>query len=132
MFAAGDVANVFNARYGRHVRVEHWATAADQGAAAARSMLDRGEPYAEAPYFFSDQYDLGMEYYGLHSPEDELVIRGDLAGGCFQAYWVGADRSITAGMHANDWDAGALIRRLVEEGSSLEGVDVESSEPQSA
>jgi 3-phenylpropionate/trans-cinnamate dioxygenase ferredoxin reductase component len=132
VFAAGDVANVFNSRYGRHVRVEHWAAAADHGAAAARSMLDRGDPYTSVPFFFSDQYDLGMEYYGLHSPEDALVIRGDLAGACFQAYWIGADRCITAGMHANDWDAGDAIRRLVEEGASLEAVGVESGEPQRA
>src|SRR3712207_9119656 len=57
VFAAGDVANAWRPRYGRRVRVEHWANALEQGPAAARSMLGRGEPFDELPYFFSDQYE---------------------------------------------------------------------------
>ena len=123
VFAAGDVASVFHPRYARHVRVEHWANAADQGAAAARSMLDRGEAYTKVPYFFSDQYDLGMEYFGLHARGDRLVVRGDLAEACFRAYWIGPDGTITAGMHANDWDAGGPIRQLVERSAPAEAID---------
>ena len=74
VFAAGDVARALHPRYGRHVRVEHWANALHQGPAAARSMLDAGEPYSRLPYFFSDQYTLGMEYVGLHAPTDTLVV----------------------------------------------------------
>ena len=123
VFAAGDVASVFNARYGRCVRVEHWASAGDQGAAAARAMLGRGDAYAKVPFFFSDQYDLGMEYNGLHSPADRLEIRGSLDDARFQAYWSRADGTITAAMHANDWDAGASIKALVEHGASLDTLD---------
>lgn len=114
VFAAGDVASAYNPRYDRHVRVEHWANAAEQGAAAARSMLDRGGAYATVPFFFSDQYDLGMEYFGLHDPDDRLVIRGSTDAGSFQAFWIGGDGRVGAGMHANDWDASAEIGRQVE------------------
>jgi 3-phenylpropionate/trans-cinnamate dioxygenase ferredoxin reductase subunit len=114
VFAAGDVASVMHPRYGRRVRVEHWDTALAQGAAAARSMLDAGEPYAHVPYFFSDQYDLGLEYVGLHDPADDLVIRGSLDEARFQAFWVAPDGTISAGMHVNDWDAIDSIRALVE------------------
>jgi 3-phenylpropionate/trans-cinnamate dioxygenase ferredoxin reductase subunit len=119
IFAAGDVASAFHPRYGRHLRVEHWANAADQGAAAARSMLDSGDPYVTVPYFFSDQYDVGMEYHGLHAPEDRVVLRGDPGDGLFQALWVGADGRVTAAMHVNDWDAGDAIRELVAGSASI-------------
>jgi len=120
IYAAGDVASAYHPRYARHVRVEHWANAADQGVAAALSMLERDAPYAKVPYFFSDQYDLGMEYFGLHAPCDRLEIRGSTGSGTFQAFWFGADGAVTAGMHANDWDASDSIRRLVEHGAAVE------------
>ena len=82
-------------------------------------MLGHGEPYAKLPYFFSDQYDLGLEYVGLHGPGDELVLRGSLEEARFQAYWLAADGSVTAAMHVNDWDAIDGIRTLVEEGGQL-------------
>ena len=71
VFAAGDVASVMHSHYGRRIRVEHWDAAAAQGAAVARSMLGKGQPYAKLPYFFSDQYDLGFEYVGRHDPGDD-------------------------------------------------------------
>jgi 3-phenylpropionate/trans-cinnamate dioxygenase ferredoxin reductase component len=114
VFAAGDVASAFHPRYGRHVRVEHWANALNQGIAAGRSMLDRGEPYARLPYFFSDQYDTGLEYAGLHDPSDRLVVRGDLDASHLQAFWLGADGRVTAGMHVNEWDAIEPIKQLIE------------------
>jgi 3-phenylpropionate/trans-cinnamate dioxygenase ferredoxin reductase subunit len=104
VFAAGDVASAFHPRYGRHVRVEHWANALHQGPAAARSMLDRGEPYARLPYFFSDQYTLGMEYIGLHARTDRVVIQRPGAELKLRALWLDADDHVTAGMHVNDWD----------------------------
>jgi 3-phenylpropionate/trans-cinnamate dioxygenase ferredoxin reductase component len=113
VFAAGDVATAWHPRYKRHVRVEHWDNAQAQGAAAAHSMLGVGEPYAGLPYFFSDQYDLGLEYVGLHDPGDELVIRGSLDEGRFQAFWTAADGTTSAGMHVNDWDAIGPIRAAV-------------------
>ena len=114
VFAAGDVASAEHPRYGRHVRVEHWANALNQGPAAARSMLGRGAPYDRLPYFFSDQYDVGMEYAGLHAPEDRLVVHGDLEERRFRAFWLDGDGRVSAGMHVNDWDAIDEIKQLVE------------------
>jgi 3-phenylpropionate/trans-cinnamate dioxygenase ferredoxin reductase component len=132
VFAAGDVAAVFHPRYNRHVRVEHWATAADQGAAAARSMLGRGEAYTKVPFFFSDQYDLGMEYFGLHEPSDRLVVRGNPGDGRFRAFWLGADHGISAAMHVNDWDASDAIRQLVESGARVEPAALDELDPTEA
>jgi 3-phenylpropionate/trans-cinnamate dioxygenase ferredoxin reductase component len=113
VFAAGDVASARHPRYGRRVRVEHWANAVEQGAAAARGMLGARESFAALPFFFSDQYDLGLEYVGLHGPGDRLVIRGALSQGGFQAFWLDADDHVRAGLHVNDWDATEPIRALV-------------------
>jgi 3-phenylpropionate/trans-cinnamate dioxygenase ferredoxin reductase subunit len=118
VFAAGDVASTQHARYGR-IRVEHWDNAIGQGQAAARSMLGRGEPYAKLPYFFTDQYDLGMEYVGLHGSADELTIRGSLEERVFRAYWTAPGGRVTAAMHVNDWDAIDAMRELVGAGGAL-------------
>jgi 3-phenylpropionate/trans-cinnamate dioxygenase ferredoxin reductase component len=120
VFVAGDVASVPHPRYGRRVRVEHWDNAAAQGAAAARSMLGKGEPYTRLPYFFSDQYELGLEYVGLHDAGDELVIRGALDDGHFQAVWVAPDGRPTAAMHVDEWDAIGDLRALVERGATVD------------
>src|SRR5205807_5095372 len=79
IYAAGDVANAYHPLLDRHVRVEHWANALNQGPAVARSMLGKGEPYTRVPYFFSDQYDVGMEYSGYATEWDEIVFRGNPA-----------------------------------------------------
>ena len=112
VFAAGDVANVLHPFYDRRVRVEHWANALNQGPAAARNMLGREEPYDRIPYFFSDQYDVGMEYSGLASSTDEVVVRGDLAAREFIAFWM-SDGRVTAGMNVNVWDVTDAIQALV-------------------
>jgi len=114
VLAAGDVASAYHPRLGRHLRVEHWDNAIEQGRAAARTLLGDEQPYEHQPYFFTDQYDLGMEYVGNVGPDGfgELVVRGDLASRVFTAFWVKADR-VLAGMQANDWDATDAIRRLV-------------------
>jgi 3-phenylpropionate/trans-cinnamate dioxygenase ferredoxin reductase subunit len=114
IFAAGDVANAWHPRYGRHLRVEHWDNAKRQGRAAAASLLGRGRPYDRTPYFYSDQYDLDMEYRGLAAPGDEVVFRGDPAGGEFLAFWLHEGR-IAAAMNVNIWDAGAELDELVRE-----------------
>ncbi len=122
VFAAGDVANAFHPLYGKHVRVEHWANALNGGPAAARSMLGQGVSYDAVPYFFSDQYDLGMETAGLPEPGsyDQIVYRGDREGREFVAFWLSGG-AVVAGMNVNVWDVSddiqALIRsrRLIEE-----------------
>jgi 3-phenylpropionate/trans-cinnamate dioxygenase ferredoxin reductase component len=120
VFAAGDVANVDHPLFGRRVRVEHWANALEQGPAAARAMLGRDVRYDKVPYFFSDQYDVGMEYAGLHDPgSDELVLRGDMAGREFIAFWLRGDR-LVAGMNVNVWDVSDPIQELVRSGAPVD------------
>jgi 3-phenylpropionate/trans-cinnamate dioxygenase ferredoxin reductase subunit len=117
VFAAGDVANAFHPTLGRHVRVEHWDNAIEQGRHAAGSLLGSEESYQRLPYFFTDQYDLGMEYVGHVGPEgyDEVVIRGDVPGLVFAAFWLARGR-VVAGMQVNDWDAMDAVRRVVAAG----------------
>ena len=110
--AAGDVAAAFHPLYGRHVRVEHWANALHQGPAAARSMLGQEVVFDRVPYFFTDQYELGMEYSGLAGPGDTVVCRGDPDGGSFIAFWT-ADGRVTAGMNVDVWDVTAPIQQLI-------------------
>jgi len=120
VFAAGDVANHWHPFYEQRVRVEHWANALNQGPAAARSMLGDRAAYEELPYFFSDQYDAGMEYSGLHSPSDEVVFRGDRAGGEFMAFWL-RDGVVTAGMNVNVWDVNEHVQTLIRSRKQVDG-----------
>ncbi len=117
VFAAGDVANAHNPVLGRRLRVEHWDNAIGQGEVAARNMLGAGEAYDRLPYFFTDQYDLGMEYVGNVGPDgsDEVVLRGDPPGLVFTAFWC-KDSQVVAGMHVNDWDAIDAVRGIVAAG----------------
>ncbi len=112
VFAAGDVAGALHPLYGRRIRVEHWANALNQGPVAARNMLGRAEAYDNVPYFFSDQYDVGMEYAGFASTWDRVVFRGDPAGREFIAFWLAGDR-VVAGMNVNVWDVTDAIQRLI-------------------
>jgi NADPH-dependent 2,4-dienoyl-CoA reductase/sulfur reductase-like enzyme len=114
IFAAGDVANSFNPLLGRRVRVEHWANALNGGPAAARSMLGQPVVYDPVPYFYSDQYDLGMECAGLPTPGsyDKVAYRGDRAGLEFIAFWLHGDQVI-AGMNVNVWDVNDDIQSLI-------------------
>jgi 3-phenylpropionate/trans-cinnamate dioxygenase ferredoxin reductase subunit len=114
VFAAGDVANSHHPFYGERIRVEHWANALNQGPAAARTMLGHGSAYERLPYFFSDQYDVGMEYSGFARNWDRVVFRGDPATREFVAFWLVDDR-VVAGMNVNVWDATDTIRRLISE-----------------
>lgn len=113
VYAAGDVAQHLHPRHGR-LRVEHWDTAMGHGRHAAGAMLGEEQPYLAEPYFFTDQYDLGMEYVGHVGTEGhaDVVIRGDLPGRKFSVLWIHGDR-IAAGMHVNDWDAIGTLRDLI-------------------
>ena len=88
IYAAGDVANAFHPRYGTRIRLEHWSAALNQGPAAARNMMGQQTAYARVPYFFSDQYDLGMEYRGWAPAFESVVFRGDVANREFIAFWI--------------------------------------------
>jgi 3-phenylpropionate/trans-cinnamate dioxygenase ferredoxin reductase subunit len=117
IFAAGDVANVDHPRLGARLRVEHWANALHSGPAAARAMLGQQVSYDRLPYFFTDQYDLGMEYAGWIPPgaTTDLVIRGDLDRREFIAFWTIGGR-VAAGMNVNVWDVTDTIQDLVRAG----------------
>src|SRR5215207_7214620 len=119
VFAAGDVANAWHPFYGGRVRVEHWANALNQGPAAARNMLGKGEPYERLPYFFSDQYDVGMEYSGYARSWDEVVFRGDPAGREFIAFWLEGGR-VVAGMNVNVWEVTDHIQALIRSGERVD------------
>jgi 3-phenylpropionate/trans-cinnamate dioxygenase ferredoxin reductase subunit len=112
VYAAGDVANALHPFYGSRIRVEHWANALHQGPVAARGMLGHGDLYDRLPYFFSDQYDIGMEYAGFAASWDRVVFRGDPAAREFIAFWLLEDR-VVAGMNVNVWDVTDPIQRLI-------------------
>jgi 3-phenylpropionate/trans-cinnamate dioxygenase ferredoxin reductase subunit len=112
VYAAGDVANAWHPFYGQNLRVEHWSNALHQGPAAARAMLGQPVAYDRLPYFYSDQYDIGMEYSGLATPQDEVVLRGELASWQFVAFWL-RDQRVIAGMNVNVWDVNDDIRALI-------------------
>lgn len=105
VFAAGDVANHDHPRLGRRIRVEHWDTAIEQGKAAARNMLGLDSPYERLPYFYSDQYDLGMEYVGSVGPDgyDDVLVSPGQEAGAFTAYWL-HQGVVQAAMQVNSWD----------------------------
>jgi len=119
IFAAGDVANAWHPHYGRHIRVEHWANALNQGTTAGRNAAGQRDVYDRLPYFFSDQYDLSLEYVGHHTPGDETVVRGDLDGRKFVAFWH-QDGVLTAAMAVNVWDVIDDLKALVAGGQPVE------------
>jgi 3-phenylpropionate/trans-cinnamate dioxygenase ferredoxin reductase subunit len=119
VFAAGDVAATWNTRYNRRIRMEHWANALNQGPAAARNMLGQHTAYEKLPYFYSDQYDLGMEYNGYATDWDRVVLRGDRAGREFLAFWL-KDGRVLAGMNANIWDQGDDIKVLIRSAATID------------
>ena len=120
IFAAGDLASAWHPFYERHIRVEHWANALNQGPAAARAMLGEDVSYDRIPYFFSDQYDVGMEYSGYATSWDEVVFRGDRHGGEFIAFWL-SDGRVVGGMNVNVWDVNQHVQDLIR---SRRAVDV--------
>ena len=119
VYAIGDIANHDHPKLGRRVRVEHWETAIEQGKTAAHNLAGAAEAYERLPYFFTDQYDLGMEYVGSVGPDgyDRVDIDGDLDSvasdqGAFRAFWVKGD-TVVAALHVNDWDASDAIRESI-------------------
>lgn len=117
IYAIGDVANARNTALGMQLRVEHWDNAIRQGEAVAKILLGQSVTYDWQPYFYTDQFDLGMEYVGRGSAANDVVIRGDKEDGEFIAFWLDGDR-VTAGMNVNIWDVNEDIRALI--GSSVD------------
>ena len=116
VLVAGDIARAHHPTYATSIRVEHWDNAKAQGETAARNLLGLREPYDRLPYFFTDQYDLGMEYVGHlgNAGYDEVIIRGDLASD-YTAFWV-HDARVRAAMHVNEWDSTEALRAIVSAG----------------
>nr|WP_202553856.1 FAD-dependent oxidoreductase [Streptomyces sp. SID4936] len=121
IYAAGDVANVAHPLLGTRLRVEHWANALNSGPAAARAMLGQEVAYDRVPYFFSDQYDLGLEYSGWAPPGsyDQVVIRGDAGKREFIAFWL-KDHRVLAGMNVNVWDVTETVQGLIRSGRQID------------
>jgi 3-phenylpropionate/trans-cinnamate dioxygenase ferredoxin reductase subunit len=119
IFGVGDVANAETPALGQRVRVEHWANALDRPPSVAKGLLGKAGDFDKLPFFFSDQYDLGLEYSGRAGREDDLVVRGDLDGREYVAFWLDGDR-VTAGMNVNVWDVQDDIQALI---ASHEPVD---------
>jgi 3-phenylpropionate/trans-cinnamate dioxygenase ferredoxin reductase component len=122
IYAVGDIANQAHPTLGVRVRVEHWATALNQPAVAVAALLGEPASYDKLPYFFSDQYDLGLEYLG-HLPRDcetRLVLRGDLDSREFVAFWLDSGDRIRAVMNVNVWDVVDAVRPLIMEGSRVD------------
>ena len=113
VYAAGDVASAWHPHFRRHLRVEHWANALHQGSTAGRNAVGHRESFKRLPYFYSDQYDLGMEYVGHASASDSMVVRGDLAARKFVAFWQ-RHGIVTAAMSVNTWDLAEDLKALIE------------------
>ncbi|WP_433662822.1 NAD(P)/FAD-dependent oxidoreductase [Nocardia sp. CA-128927] len=120
--AVGDIAEQQHPLLGRRIRVEHWANALNQPAVAAATMLGKEASYDRLPYFFTDQYDLGMEYTGYAAPGDydRVVTRGDVAKREFVAFWLDSDNRILAGMNVNVWDVTDRIKELILAGEPVD------------
>ncbi|WP_100444199.1 NAD(P)/FAD-dependent oxidoreductase [Glycomyces xiaoerkulensis] len=127
VFAAGDIASVPSAQYGRPLRIEHWATALETGSHAARAMLGATDSYDRLPYFFTDQYDLGMEYLGfVPDPEDrETVVSGSTEDLEFVVFWTDQGR-VLAGMAVNTWDRMDDLERLIRSGRRVPREELET------
>jgi 3-phenylpropionate/trans-cinnamate dioxygenase ferredoxin reductase subunit len=120
IYAVGDIAAAEHPLFGSRIRTEHWANALKQPAVAAAGMLGKPGEYAELPYFFTDQYDLGMEYVG-HAPSFERVVfRGDVAGREFVAFWLDGDKRVLAGMNVNIWDVLDDVKALIRSRTSVD------------
>src|ERR1700758_5500202 len=130
IYAVGDIAAAEHPLFGCRIRTEHWANALKQPAVAAAGMLGKPGEYAELPYFFTDQYDLGMEYVG-HAPSFERVVfRGDVSGREFVAFWLDGDNRVLAGMNVNIWDVLEDVKSLIR---SKTPVDVDKlTDPESS
>ncbi|MEO7349079.1 MAG: FAD-dependent oxidoreductase, partial [Terrimesophilobacter sp.] len=121
IYAAGDVANAFHPLADMRLRSEHWANALNEGPAAARGMLGQKESFEDIPYFYTDQYDVGMEYsgYGPMTRGAKVVYRGDKDKREFIAFWL-KDGRVVAGMNVNVWDVNDQVQRIIRAGTVVD------------
>jgi 3-phenylpropionate/trans-cinnamate dioxygenase ferredoxin reductase subunit len=122
IYAVGDIAEQDHPVLGRRVRVEHWATALNQPATAAAAIVGRSDTYDRLPYFFSDQYDLGLEYVG-DVPRDvdtRVVVRGDLRGREFVGFWLDPEDRLLAAINVNVWDVPDEVKPIIAAGTPVD------------
>jgi 3-phenylpropionate/trans-cinnamate dioxygenase ferredoxin reductase subunit len=119
VYAAGDVAEAASPLLGRRIRVEHWANALNQGPVAARAMLGQDVVYDEVPYFYTDQFEIGMEFSGDIAGYDDVVYRGSADDLEFIAFWLRHGR-VLAGMNVNVWDVVPDVQALIRSGRSVD------------
>ena len=129
VWAAGDVANAYHPVIERHLRSEHWANALEAGPVAARVMMGRPAVHDEIPYFYTDQFDLGMELSGYPPlmADAELIVRGDLDAREFIAFWVD-DGRVVGGMNVNVWDVQDAIQSLIRSGDRVDAAALSDAE----
>ncbi|MYR07349.1 FAD-dependent oxidoreductase [Gordonia sp. SID5947] len=120
VFAVGDIANAEHPLLHTRVRTEHWANALNQPAVAVANMLGGDEKYSNLPYFFTDQFDLGMEYAGLSTGYQQVVFRGDVPARAFVVFWLDGDARVLAGMQVNIWDQLEEIKKLITAGTAVD------------
>jgi 3-phenylpropionate/trans-cinnamate dioxygenase ferredoxin reductase component len=113
IYAVGDIAAAEHPLFEQRIRTEHWANALKQPAVAVTGMLGEPGEYSELPYFFTDQYDLGMEYAGYAPGSNRVVFRGDVNAREFVAFWLDGDNRVLAGMNVNVWDVLDDIKNLI-------------------
>jgi 3-phenylpropionate/trans-cinnamate dioxygenase ferredoxin reductase subunit len=119
VYAAGDIAEAQHPLLGRRVRVEHWANALNQGLTAGANASGDTTAYERVPYFYSDQYDMGMEYSGWPVQWDEVVFRGDPSDGAFVAFYL-LDRRVVGGANINVWDVNDHVQALIRSGKRVD------------
>jgi 3-phenylpropionate/trans-cinnamate dioxygenase ferredoxin reductase subunit len=120
IYAVGDIAAAEHPLFEERIRTEHWANALKQPDVAVAGMLGEPSEYKELPYFFTDQYDLGMEYAGYAPDYQQVVFRGDKDGREFVAIWLDSDKRVLAGMQVNIWDALDDIKNLIRKKSPVD------------
>ena len=122
VYAVGDIARFMHPLLGKRIRVEHWANALNQPGVVAGSMLGKDVVWEDLPYFFTDQFDLGMEFVGHVEPGgyESVVFRGDVAGREFIAFWLSSDGRVLAGMNVNVWDVTEPIKGLIRSGKAVD------------
>ncbi|OBH35857.1 pyridine nucleotide-disulfide oxidoreductase [Mycobacterium sp. E342] len=128
IYAVGDIAAAEHPLFGGRIRTEHWANALKQPTVAVAGMLGAPGEYAELPYFFTDQYDLGMEYVGHTAGVERVVFRGDVAGREFVAFWLDDNNRVLAGMNVNIWDVLDDVKALIRSRTSVDSAKLADPE----
>ena len=118
IFAAGDCTNHPTA-LGRRIRLESWENAQNQGIACAKAMLDKGAPYHEIPWFWSDQGDMNLQLVGLPALDATGVRRGDEASGQFIVFYM-KDGKIDGAAAVNNGRDVRIVRRLMQAGKIVD------------